>query len=331
MNAMEQPVFKVGAYGEPQLLLLALLAYGKEVSGEISRVHGNFQRLSLSDHQWLGGSFQLAESLKDGVSVNQAFFHGLVRQRALVPSLEVTTFPDSLAPDELLSSSARVRQLLAALAREWTLAGSVEREQCFGFVCNLMRKYCPAQETILIPGASIGRLAHELAALGHSVTAVEDDLLKALAFKYLESKLTSDICPYVLNTCNRLEPNDHAIKLRIPDNSEIVNYPVNYVSDDFFAWATEDEKRKFGAVVTSFFIDACDTPIVQLCRILHLQLNAGGVWANLGSLSYSYEGEVRREDRVYQASAEEVLLAVSKCGFEVLEHGFVKTSYCRKL
>ena len=318
---------QIGAYGEPQLLLLALLAYSRDTARDNARVIRNLQRLSLSDHQWLGEAFPLADSIKNGISLNQDFFNNLVRNRALVADFQVNAFPESLAPEELLPYSMRVRQLLSAVAREWSLNGELERKQCFGLISDFVKKYLPSDSSILLPGASLGRLAHELAALDHTVTAVEDDMLKSLAYRFLQNGFSAEISPYILNTCNRREPDDNAVSLTVPENPDILKLPVSYVMDDFFAWATEDSERKFDAIVTSFFIDACETSIAQLCRIFQILLKQGGVWINVGSLTYSYEGDVRKEGKIYEASAEEVLMVAGKCGFEVLEHGFVKTTY----
>jgi hypothetical protein len=320
---MTTPI-QFGEYGEPQLLLLALLAYSRETTRDHTRVFRNAQRLSADDHQWLGQGFTLAQSIKEGVQGNQAFFNSLVRFSGSVSQFQVKTFPESLDPEELIPYSVRVRHLLPALAREWTSDGDVERKQSFGLISELVGKYLQSKSNILVPGASLGRLSHELATLEHQVTAVEDDLLKSVTYQFLRSASTACFYPYILNTCNRRNPEDHAVALKFPDDAEIIKSPVNYVTDDFFQWATESE-QKFDAIATSFFLDACDTSIVKLTKIFSLLLKQGGVWINFGSLQY--EGDVRRDGHVYEASAEEVLMVVSKCGFELLEHGFVKTSY----
>ena len=323
---------------EGALTLIALLAYTKETSGEISRVSRNFQRLSHADKQWLSevtatGRKSLAEDMSHGISVNQTFFQQLVKHRLLLPQLHIQTFPESIAPEELVPYSMRVRHLLMALVREWTADGAGERGILLDTINDLLQKHMSKRPcTVLMPGGSMGRVALELVSkMGEcDVTIVERDLLKSLVFKYItESVIDAEISPYILNTCNRRISEIIGKTLTIPDNREIIvnRNSVHFITDDFFQWASE-ETRKFDVIVTSFFLDACDTSITQLTRIFGLMLDSGGLWVNFGSLLYNYEGESTDSSLIYEASAEEVLMAVSRCGFDLIEQGFKKTSYC---
>jgi carnosine N-methyltransferase len=313
---------------EAALTLLAFLAYSKETAGEVSRVSRNFQRLSEADKQWLGQGEQslLAEEMKRGISVNQKFFHDLVSRRLL----SIDALPQSIAPEELVPYSKRVRQLLMALVREWTEDGAEERAACFGTISELLLKHLTKRPcSVLMPGGSMGRGALELAKkVGDEceVTVVESDLMKSLVFKYLTvAEERSTICPYILNTCNRRRAAILGKTQSIPDDLDILQNSKNsvqFVTDDVFQWATE-ETRKFDVIVTSFFLDACDTSIAQLTRIFSVLLNPNGLWINFGSLCYDDS-----TSSIYEASAEEVLLVVSRAGFDLVEHGFKKTTYC---
>jgi len=72
-------------------------------------------------------------------------------------------------------------------------------------------------------------------------------------------------------------------------------------------------------VLTCFFIDACGD-VVGAIESVHAQLRPGGVWVNCGPLEY--EGTAGGHTFLgptLRLCADEVLLLLSRRGFEVLE------------
>ena len=68
--------------------------------------------------------------------------------------------------------------------------------------------------------------------------------------------------------------------------------------------------------MTSYFIDTGKN-VLEYLEAIHSTLKSGGIWINLGPLTYHYtnvQGEISIE-----LSLEEVQFAVEKIGFEILE------------
>jgi len=128
----------------------------------------------------------------------------------------------------------RVRTILRQLVREWTSAGEGERRQSFGPIVRAVKaafENVPDASAIkiLVPGAGLGRLAWELARLGHSVQGNDFSYYHLLTANYVlnccyrenREGSTEDrgikIFPFVHQTNNVVHEKDLLLEVEVPD------------------------------------------------------------------------------------------------------------------
>jgi carnosine N-methyltransferase len=88
---------------------------------------------------------------------------------------------------------SKVSSVLKSLARDWSLDGKGERDQAYEPILNAVVRYVPIvvgrkgdeAPRICVPGAGVGRLALELAALGYRVQGNEFSLYMLLASDFI--------------------------------------------------------------------------------------------------------------------------------------------------
>jgi carnosine N-methyltransferase len=125
----------------------------------------------------------------------------------------------SLVADGQIS---KVSSVLKSLARDWSLDGKGERDQAYEPILNSVLRFVPIivgrkgdeAPRICVPGAGVGRLALELAALGYRVQGNEFSLYMLLASDFILNagvatpKKPMAISPWLLETRNVHAPTD---------------------------------------------------------------------------------------------------------------------------
>ena len=70
-----------------------------------------------------------------------------------------------------VAEKVSVSQALKHVVRDWTVSGVVEREEAYACIAQTMSQLFPDRDSsvgikVLLPGAGLGRLGHEVAKLG---------------------------------------------------------------------------------------------------------------------------------------------------------------------
>ncbi|CAB9506990.1 Carnosine N-methyltransferase [Seminavis robusta] len=235
------------------------------------------------------------------------------------------TFPGTTAADPSKKNAYDCGgQVIAHIVRDWTLLGQPVRASIYDWCSEMVEKHHkPGTSTssslpILVPGAGLGRLAHDLASSGYSVEANEVSLSMAAAARaILEDKRHGSFYPFALDSwANEVESERHYDRVQYPDTT-ILNFKPNgslsYTLGDFvdvYHW--QRPSASFGCVVTCFFIDTATNVYEYISTIEHA-LSSGGYWINIGPLRWHHNS-------VLHPAADELrlLLESSMFAFEVL-------------
>lgn len=199
---------------------------------------------------------------------------------------------------------------------------------------------------MLVPGAGVGRLAHDIADLGgeipflrkhvsailttptkpgFEVTANEWSSYFNLAYRYLVSPpstapFSTTIHPFIDWWSHQPSTSELQRGISIPD-VPINPLSVNLVEGDFTtAFQQKEHDNSFDAVVTLFFIDTARN-LVSYLKTIHRLLKSPpkdgahgntGLWLNVGPLLYG-------SAPFLQLSLDEIIRLSEAIGFEFLE------------
>jgi carnosine N-methyltransferase len=169
---------------------------------------------------------------------------------------------------------------------------------------------------VLLPGAGLGRLGHEIAGLkGFEVTTNEWSMYMNLLYRFLTSSpsittsSSTAFHPFLDSFSHHLRPSSQTRQLSFPDTS-IRPSSILLTEGDFTSVFTE-HKDTYDVVLTYFFIDTARNLMGYLETIKRV-LKPGGYWINLGPLLYGTAPFV-------QLSLEEIVTISEVLGFEFLE------------
>ncbi|KAL4890559.1 N2227-like protein-domain-containing protein [Aspergillus ambiguus] len=183
-----------------------------------------------------------------------------------------------------------VSQAMKHFVRDWSDEGHDERQEAFPCVLNALSGMSRSQEDtlrVLVPGAGIGRLAHDIAGLeGFEVTMNEWSAYMNLAYRYVSSLSTANSVvfhPYIDWWSHHATTADLQRSVSFPD--EVAN-PLSVLSvEGDFTTVFADDTEQYDVIVTLFFIDTARN-LVSYIETIHRLLRPGGIWINLGPLLY---------------------------------------------
>ena len=240
---------------------------------------------------------------------NQFFFDSMLKYTGVEHSQEhqPLTIAD-LVSDENFSKTYSV---LKSLAREWSVEGNLERQQCFSPILNAIHKYVKAGSRISVPGAGLGRLAVEIFSLGkgYHVQGNEFGFHMLLCSDFILNACSNNqqfvIHPYSQQYLRNTDKFDDAYRgISIPDTnpSTLVSAAKTTTTDsgddpefsmaagDFASIYSNDvEHGRWNCVACSFFLDAAPC-IVQYLQIIYDMLEEGGLLISFGPLHYHWTG-----------------------------------------
>lgn len=206
---------------------------------------------------------------------------------------------------------------LKHMVRDWSVDGHAEREATFPYILDAVARHLDERQdddgdyNVLVPGAGLGRLAHEIALLDSgrvSVTTNEKDDFMNLAYRYI----TSTSRQHTLHPF--LESWSHARTRQDITRSINMSTPTTpwldtlLVPGDFTLLFPHSENT-YAAIATLFFIDTARNLLAYLTKI-HSLLRPGGIWINAGPLLYGSAPFV-------QLTLEEVIAVAEEVGFVV--------------
>ena len=208
--------------------------------------------------------------------------------------------------------------------RDWSTEGLHERQATYPCVLQAITKAFPARSQtkparVLVPGSGLGRLGHEIAALGgFAVTLNEFAPSMNMAYHYLNTLTTPNaatIHPYVDWWSHRATTAHLKRPVTFPDDiatlslSQPASSPQVSLVEGDFTTALKPHEGTYDALVSHFFIDTASNILTYL-ETMHALLKPNGVWINHGPLLYGSAPAV-------QLSLDEVIAVAESLGFEL--------------
>ncbi|CAJ0951507.1 unnamed protein product, partial [Mesorhabditis belari] len=318
-------------------IMKAMLSYRSFGREKLCEVISSFRSLSNEHIQLVAAQHtKHIRSCFDCVDENQKFLE-------MVVAFSANMFGGEDQAIQLLNELApatnhfmdKVKSTLRQVIREWSSTGAQEREATYRPIIEELERRFPTDREniqILVPGAGLGRLAWEFVERGFSVQANEYSMFMLLTSCFFLNKpleLNSlTIYPHTLETSNLWSYEDALQPIKFPDISpgmsdECRKNTFSMCAGDFLE-VTKEDTEQFDCVVTAWFIDTANNIISYIERIREI-LKPGGVWINVGPLTYHYsemEGEVSIE-----LPYAEVLRIVREKGFIVENERGLESSY----
>jgi hypothetical protein len=188
----------------------------------------------------------------------------------------------------------RISDIFNHFIRDWSSGGPHRRdlgsEPILDSLSTLFPRHKDSRKDpkkVLLPGAGLGRLAHEIAQLGgFEVTMNEISAHMNVVYRYAETLRIAEaeiFYPYIDWWSYQPSMAELTEKIRFPDVA-INASDVLLVEGDFLS-VFQNSTGEFDAVVTLFFIDTAQNMMDYLETIENI-LKPGGVWINLGTFLY---------------------------------------------
>ncbi|KAK4162751.1 N2227-like protein-domain-containing protein [Cladorrhinum sp. PSN259] len=249
----------------------------------------------------------------------------------------------------------KARSTLRQFFRDWSEGGAAEREICYGPIKRAIaaekEKRSPSDPRlrVLVPGAGLGRLVFDLFLDGCDAEGNEISYHQLLASSYIlnccERAGQFNIYPWVHTFSNHLTRENQLRSYAVPDihcatetaraqeTRELGEMSMT-ASDFLCEYNKPDNKDKYDAVATVFFLDTAPNLMRYLEAIMHC-LKPGGILVNIGPLLWHFEGQVPRhihddgdtesecnmtgitEPGSFELTDDEVMALVEAMGFEI--------------
>lgn len=205
----------------------------------------------------------------------------------------------------------KARSCINQFYRDWSAAGNVEREKCFGPVLQALNaEFADRSQSnsdldrsgmkVLVPGAGLGRSVFDICQAGFSVEGNEisyhELMASSLVLNHTERAGQFCIAPFALSCSNHLSRADQFQTFAVPDihpgtalsTNEGSKVPaherMSMSTGDFCVlYSSSDYQETFDAVATVFFIDTAPN-VIRYIEAVRSCLKAGGLWINLGPL-----------------------------------------------
>ncbi|KAJ7272424.1 N2227-domain-containing protein [Mycena rebaudengoi] len=240
----------------------------------------------------------------------------------------------------------KLRSTLKQFVRDWSVEGKDERDACYKPMEEALLEHfsgVPDAERgcirVLVPGAGLGRLAHDVARLGFTCQGNEFSHYMLLASYFILNKTSVinayTIFPYVHSFSNIPSQDALLRPISIPDVLPSALPPgtdFSLVAGDFEEIYGADNTNpddpqagQWNAILTCFFIDTAKN-IVNYLRIIHSILAPGGVWINIGPLLWHWENNTTNDPSI-ELDLEEVKSLARAIGFHISNERTIDTTY----
>lgn len=153
---------------------------------------------------------------------------------------------------------------------------------------------------ILIPGAGLGRLVFELSREGFDSEGNEISFHQLLASSYILNFCPSlnnhTLFPWVHSFSNHQNRSNHLRSVQLPDihpgtafaGHENHGEMSMSASDFLLLYGNEEQRNRFDAVATVFFLDTAPN-IIRYIEVIRNCLRTGGLLINVGPLLWHFE------------------------------------------
>uniref|UniRef100_A0A0K0DP31 carnosine N-methyltransferase n=1 Tax=Angiostrongylus cantonensis TaxID=6313 RepID=A0A0K0DP31_ANGCA len=226
---------------------------------------------------------------------------------------------------------SKVLSTLRQIVREWSSQGKAERDATFTPVLDVVRQRYPSVSArgsvkIMVPGSGLGRLAFDLAKEGFRVEGNEFSMVMLMTSSFLLNACYEVFLKLIclFSICF----NDYRRKMSILfTRTSWIKAPSNFcmIAGDFLE-VMLSRTCDFDCVVTAWFIDTAKN-IIDYIETIYRILKAGGLWVNVGPLTYHYEDML--DEISIELPYEEVMRIVRLTGFEIEKEERIVTYYTR--
>jgi carnosine N-methyltransferase len=311
--------------------MYAFLSYKERALADLDRWRALYKNVSRKQKGVLERRVKYTAKL-DGIE-ERIFENGMLCKSIVASAMEFYDI-NQREVDEHIAEAKKadrkadkvsVTQTLKHFVRDWADEGAKERND--GFPCVLgileqvkreMGREGDEKLKVLLPGAGLGRLSHEVEALGGvEVTINEWSSYMNMAYRYLLSAASPDSSmfhPFVDSLSHHASTADLLRAVSFPNVSP--SGSVLLIEGDFTNPALFSDGGHYDVIVTYFFIDTARN-LLSYFEAIHRLLRQGGFWINFGPLLYGTGPFV-------QLSLDEVLELVEEMGFEFLDIGHEK-------
>lgn len=241
---------------------------------------------------------------------------------------------DALDPDDLAQTVADFPDVvdgLIAITRDWSAVSEKDRSLSYDHILRAIEKAADeavsagtleSRDTfsVLVPGASLGRLAWEIANRGFVVQGVESSYLQLFMCNYIMNGSATPeaplhLYPYAHHTGMAPSVNDQCKEVEFPDTNprQLQNPNFSMVAGEFLELYNKEDA--WDCVATCFFVENSHS-IVSYVRRIATILKSGGVWINHGSLDFRFD-DSETEPSV-EVTAEELELVIQRAGMRII-------------
>ncbi|KAJ2894300.1 methyltransferase family [Zalerion maritima] len=234
------------------------------------------------------------------------------------PSSGLPTLPEAWQGVARNSDVDKARSTIRQFYRDWSAAGAVERESCYGPVKEALddERSSPRSGAskrggqddeeeepfrVLVPGAGLGRLVFDLCASGYESEGNEISYHQLLASSYIlngtEGAGQHTIYPWVHSFSNHRTRANHLASCTVPDIHPATELKrrgpnagsMSMCAADFLCLYSDGEHRDhYDAVASVFFLDTAPN-LIRYLETIYSCLKPGGVLVNFGPLLWHFE------------------------------------------
>ncbi|KJH42509.1 n2227-like protein [Dictyocaulus viviparus] len=212
-----------------------------------------------------------------------------------------------------------------------------ERDATFTPLLDAVLKRYPstserASVKVMVPGSGLGRLAFDLARQGFHVEGNEYSMVMLMTSSFLLNACYEEnehiIYPYALDKSNSWSYEDQVRPVYFPDIGKSRTETASNFSmiAGNFIEVMLSRTSDFDCVVTAWFIDTGKN-IIDYIETIYRILKAGGLWINVGPLTYHYEDML--DEMSIELPYEEVMRIVRLTGFEIEKEERIISYYTR--
>ncbi|KAF7968798.1 hypothetical protein HWV62_29264 [Athelia sp. TMB] len=285
----------------------------------------NFESLPEA-HVAIANALPTPWSQKLGIARDLAHINGKLLRRVADHGLAHYNLSREQNVLEFEGNQDVIEEIMGHIQRDWTPIGQKERDEVFLPIMDALQKAIPHGGKVMVPGAGLGRLAHDIAEKGYEVDANEYEYTSILASLFLQDPTTTPypnshtLYPYILEWAHQQKSTSPFNPVTFPD--VIPSQSIHWIPGDFLTQVTGE--GVYDAVVTLFFIDTSENFFDYLQKMYRI-LKPGGVWINLGPLKWAHWAKVT-------PSAAEALSLAELVGFEVdhSSHRTIETGYATR-
>ncbi|KAG8424070.1 hypothetical protein J3459_007996 [Metarhizium acridum] len=292
---------------------------------DVDRLRGLYKYASESQKQFLEKHLAYSSKFKaveQKLATNQHVCDDIVHAAMEFYNVGMKELRGHMADREAEGKHAdkiSVSQSLKHIVRDWASEGSNERNATFACLAGTLRRLFPDRNLleehvrILLPGAGLGRLGHDIGQLGRfDVTVNEWSMYMNAVYRFIEAQntpLSQSVHPFVDGWSHHVSNDNMNRAVPFPD-VPVDSSRVLMVEGDFTT-EFKNQSAYYDVVLTYFFIDTARNLMSYFDTISHV-LKKGGIWINLGPLLYGTSPLV-------QLSLEDIIAVAKDMGFQFLE------------